>query len=153
MYFWRCDPIDVIAGVSGHMGYGSSNVVPQTHSHNSIPIHPDVRFKHLPFYDKLGELIKPSSLGTNLLCCWREREKRKKTGRGRGVAPLFERFSLRERFLSFWFSFLWRSFEKFRVRLFQLHGASLDFRKLPLCSTWHHSRLRTFYPQGIVSVP
>ncbi|XP_041372935.1 E3 SUMO-protein ligase PIAS2-like isoform X3 [Gigantopelta aegis] len=27
-----------------------------------IPVHPDVRFKHLPFYDVLGELMKPTSL-------------------------------------------------------------------------------------------
>ncbi|XP_075215538.1 E3 SUMO-protein ligase Su(var)2-10 isoform X2 [Lycorma delicatula] len=28
----------------------------------SYPVHPDVRFKNLPFYDMLGELLKPSSL-------------------------------------------------------------------------------------------
>ncbi|KAK2175977.1 hypothetical protein NP493_692g05011 [Ridgeia piscesae] len=28
----------------------------------ALPVHPDVRFKSLPFYDKLGELLKPSSL-------------------------------------------------------------------------------------------
>lgn len=28
----------------------------------SYPIHPDVRFKNLPFYDLLAELLKPSSL-------------------------------------------------------------------------------------------
>ncbi|KAL3867156.1 hypothetical protein ACJMK2_044379 [Sinanodonta woodiana] len=29
---------------------------------NGIPVHPDVRFKRLPFYDILGELLKPTSL-------------------------------------------------------------------------------------------
>ncbi|XP_018906959.1 E3 SUMO-protein ligase PIAS2 isoform X2 [Bemisia tabaci] len=29
---------------------------------NQYPVHPDVKFKRLPFYDILGELIKPSSL-------------------------------------------------------------------------------------------
>lgn len=28
----------------------------------SYPIHPDVKFKTLPFYDLLAELLKPSSL-------------------------------------------------------------------------------------------
>ena len=44
------------------MGYSSSSI-PQAHAHSGIPIHPDVRFKHLPFYDRLAELLKPSSLG------------------------------------------------------------------------------------------
>jgi hypothetical protein len=29
---------------------------------NSIPIHPDVKMKKLPFYDVINELIKPSTL-------------------------------------------------------------------------------------------
>jgi len=29
---------------------------------NSSPFHPDVRLKHLPFYDLKKELLKPSSL-------------------------------------------------------------------------------------------
>ncbi|KAJ8873125.1 hypothetical protein PR048_026742 [Dryococelus australis] len=30
---------------------------------SSYPIHPDVRLKKLPFYDKIADLLKPSSLG------------------------------------------------------------------------------------------
>lgn len=37
------------------------------HNHSSpvssLPVHPDVRLKRLPFYDILGELLKPTSLG------------------------------------------------------------------------------------------
>lgn len=33
---------------------------------NQYPVHPDVKFKRLPFYDILGELIKPSSLSMYL---------------------------------------------------------------------------------------
>ena len=52
-----------VGGMNSHsMGYSGSSV-PQSHPHCSIPVHPDVRFKHLPFYDKLAELLKPSSLG------------------------------------------------------------------------------------------
>ena len=29
---------------------------------SQYPVHPDVKFKKLPFYDMLGELLKPSSL-------------------------------------------------------------------------------------------
>lgn len=29
---------------------------------NQYPVHPDVKFKKLPFFDLLGELLKPSSL-------------------------------------------------------------------------------------------
>lgn len=29
---------------------------------SQYPVHPDVRFKKLPFFDMLGELLKPSSL-------------------------------------------------------------------------------------------
>ena len=31
--------------------------------HNSYPINPDVRLKKLPFFDILGELLKPCTLG------------------------------------------------------------------------------------------
>ena len=36
-----------------------------------IPVHPDVTFKRLPFYDIMGELLKPTSLGrfTCQCCC------------------------------------------------------------------------------------
>lgn len=36
---------------------------PNIHPGNSVPIHPDVRFIKLPFYDIVDELIKPTSLG------------------------------------------------------------------------------------------
>ena len=32
-------------------------------SNASFPISPDVKLKNLPFYDVLGELLKPSTLG------------------------------------------------------------------------------------------
>ena len=32
-------------------------------SGSAIPVHPDVTFKRLPFYDIMGELLKPTSLG------------------------------------------------------------------------------------------
>ena len=32
-------------------------------SSSQIPVHPDVTFKRLPFYDTIGELLKPTSLG------------------------------------------------------------------------------------------
>ena len=52
-----------VGGMNSHsMGY-SGSTVPQSHPHSSIPVHPDVQFKHTPFYDKLAELLKPSSLG------------------------------------------------------------------------------------------
>ncbi|KAI0228262.1 E3 SUMO-protein ligase PIAS2 [Lamellibrachia satsuma] len=52
----------VFNGTSGSqqsMNYAKDgiDIVPPT-----LPVHPDVRFKSLPFYDKLGELLKPSSL-------------------------------------------------------------------------------------------
>lgn len=34
---------------------------------NSYPVHPDVKLKKLPFYELLGELLKPSSLGKMIL--------------------------------------------------------------------------------------
>ncbi|KAK2157803.1 hypothetical protein LSH36_184g04002 [Paralvinella palmiformis] len=39
-------------------GIASSTASPPS----QVPVHPDVRFKRLPFYDILGELLKPSSL-------------------------------------------------------------------------------------------
>lgn len=39
---------------------------PQTPQIN-YPIYPDVRFKHLPFYDMLGELLKPASLSKSIV--------------------------------------------------------------------------------------
>jgi hypothetical protein len=30
---------------------------------SNYPVHPDVRLKRLPFFDLMGELLKPSSLG------------------------------------------------------------------------------------------
>lgn len=35
---------------------------PQTLPSNNYPIHPDVKFRRLPFYDILADLLKPSSL-------------------------------------------------------------------------------------------
>ena len=32
------------------------------------PIHPDVKYKHLPFYDSLGELLKPTGLSKYKQC-------------------------------------------------------------------------------------
>ncbi|KAF4531241.1 hypothetical protein B566_EDAN018358 [Ephemera danica] len=40
------------------------SVPPATSRHQQhYPVHPDVKLKRLPFYDILGELIKPSTLG------------------------------------------------------------------------------------------
>ncbi|KAJ8673121.1 hypothetical protein QAD02_004383 [Eretmocerus hayati] len=51
---------------SAYSPYAASKVMPiaapiQLQPSN-YPVHPDVRFKKLPFYDLLGELLKPSSL-------------------------------------------------------------------------------------------
>ncbi|XP_063876319.1 E3 SUMO-protein ligase PIAS2-like isoform X9 [Scylla paramamosain] len=49
----------VASGISSAGGYSSISA----NSHNSTyPINPDVKLKKLPFYDILGELLKPSSL-------------------------------------------------------------------------------------------
>ena len=45
-----------------------SDGAPNIHPSNSVPIHPDVRFIKLPFYDIVDELIKPTSLG--MLSCF-----------------------------------------------------------------------------------
>ncbi|XP_076354598.1 E3 SUMO-protein ligase PIAS2-like isoform X3 [Tachypleus tridentatus] len=36
--------------------------IPHTYDVPSYPVHPDVHFKSLPFYENLGELLKPASL-------------------------------------------------------------------------------------------
>ena len=47
-------------GLSGYPpAYPAKTSVP---SSSSFPIHPDVRLKKLPFFDSLGELLRPSSL-------------------------------------------------------------------------------------------
>lgn len=40
---------------------------PHSSSLGMLPVHPDVKLKHLPFYDCVAELMKPTSLG-NLAC-------------------------------------------------------------------------------------
>lgn len=48
------------SAIPSAVGYSSLT----SNSHNSsFPINPDVKLKKLPFYDILGELLKPSSLG------------------------------------------------------------------------------------------
>jgi len=36
---------------------------PPASTASNYPVHPDVRLKRLPFFDLMGELLKPSSLG------------------------------------------------------------------------------------------
>ena len=50
---------------AGPVDYKDYNRVPTQGGvpHSQVPVHPDVRLKRLPFYDVLGELLKPSSLG------------------------------------------------------------------------------------------
>jgi hypothetical protein len=36
---------------------------PPASAASRYPVHPDVRLKRLPFFDMMGELLKPSSLG------------------------------------------------------------------------------------------
>lgn len=36
---------------------------PHSSSLGMLPVHPDVKLKHLPFYDCVAELMKPTSLG------------------------------------------------------------------------------------------
>ena len=55
----------VASGISSAGGYSSISA----NSHNSsYPINPDVKLKKLPFYDILGELLKPSTLGGQCVC-------------------------------------------------------------------------------------
>jgi len=37
---------------------------------SSYPVHPDVKFKPLPFFELMEELIKPSSLGMQTVYCF-----------------------------------------------------------------------------------
>jgi len=39
----------------------------QQSSQQQLPSHPDVKYKHLPFYDLLGEIMRPTSLGTTYI--------------------------------------------------------------------------------------
>jgi hypothetical protein len=40
-----------------------SMAYPSASAASSHPVHPYVRLKRLPFYDVLGEILRPSSLG------------------------------------------------------------------------------------------
>ncbi|KAK7506322.1 hypothetical protein BaRGS_00002434 [Batillaria attramentaria] len=46
----------------GALDFSSKNMPSVNPSPAAFPVHPDVRFKRLPFYDVLGELLKPTSL-------------------------------------------------------------------------------------------
>ncbi|KAK7116027.1 E3 SUMO-protein ligase PIAS2-like isoform X1 [Littorina saxatilis] len=47
----------------GALDFSSKNLAAAINpAPSGIPVHPDVRFKRLPFYDILGELLKPTSL-------------------------------------------------------------------------------------------
>lgn len=48
-----------VSNMRNNVGYTS---MPSSHN-NAYPLSPDVQFKKLPFYDVLGELLKPSTLG------------------------------------------------------------------------------------------
>jgi hypothetical protein len=43
---------------------------PPASAASNYPVHPDVRLKRLPFFDLMGELLKPSSLGMKTAYCW-----------------------------------------------------------------------------------
>ena len=43
---------------------------PPASAASSYPVHPDVRLKRLPFFDLMGELLKPSSLGMQAVYCF-----------------------------------------------------------------------------------
>jgi len=43
---------------------------PPASAASSYPVHPDVRLKRLPFFDLMGELLKPSSLGMQTVFCF-----------------------------------------------------------------------------------
>jgi len=43
---------------------------PPASAASSYPVHPDVRLKRLPFFDLMGELLKPSSLGMQTVYCF-----------------------------------------------------------------------------------
>lgn len=46
----------------GPLDFSNKNIASVSPVSTGIPVHPDVRFKRLPFYDVLGELLKPTSL-------------------------------------------------------------------------------------------
>ncbi|KAL8606902.1 hypothetical protein ACOMHN_048698 [Nucella lapillus] len=46
----------------GALDFSTTNLANVGPMASAIPVHPDVRFKRLPFYDVLGELLKPTSL-------------------------------------------------------------------------------------------
>ena len=48
------------------MDYGGMGGMRTMITQAPIPVNPDVKLKHLPFYDVLGELMKPSSLSKYL---------------------------------------------------------------------------------------
>uniref|UniRef100_T1JE32 Protein inhibitor of activated STAT n=1 Tax=Strigamia maritima TaxID=126957 RepID=T1JE32_STRMM len=51
--YLRVNPLD----------YSAKDLNPHhTTTSNNYPVHPDVKFKRLPFYDVLGELLKPATL-------------------------------------------------------------------------------------------
>ena len=62
----RLSCFDLLAATSYDFGSSKSasqyNQPPNPVPHN-YPVLPDVRLKRLPFYDLLGELLKPSTLG------------------------------------------------------------------------------------------
>ena len=45
------------------MDYASGTGHVSSPTTSMFPVHPDVRLKHLPFYDVVAELMKPTSLG------------------------------------------------------------------------------------------
>jgi hypothetical protein len=54
------------AAASANVFHSAAALSASAHSSNTLvigsPFHPDVRLKHLPFYDVRMELLKPSSL-------------------------------------------------------------------------------------------
>lgn len=48
---------------SGGLDYSSGSSLVSPAQSSMFPVHPDVRLKHLPFYDVVAELMKPTSLG------------------------------------------------------------------------------------------
>ena len=61
--------LSVAGGVPSYQDFKSSGSSgpPTSPPHLTMPVHPDVHFKRLPFYDVLKELLKPSSLGVFLI--------------------------------------------------------------------------------------
>ncbi|XP_046354822.1 E3 SUMO-protein ligase PIAS2-like isoform X1 [Haliotis rufescens] len=54
---YTSDPAGPIDFSNKHLSSSHPDPTP-----SGLPVHPDVRFKHLPFYDVLAELMKPTSL-------------------------------------------------------------------------------------------